>query len=74
MAKGAHIYGTVKVGEKGQVVIPSDARRDFNIRPGELLLVITGRNRRGLTMIKADAIKDFAARILKSLDETDEEK
>ncbi len=73
MAKGAHIYGTVKVGEKGQIVIPSEARKDFNIKPGDLLLVITGRNRCGLTMIKADAIKDFAARILKSLDETDRE-
>jgi AbrB family looped-hinge helix DNA binding protein len=74
MAEGAHIYGTVKVGEKGQIVIPSKARKDFNIKPGDLMLVITGRNRRGLTMVKADAIKDFATRILKSLNETDEEK
>jgi AbrB family looped-hinge helix DNA binding protein len=68
--EAVHIYGTVKVGEKGQVVIPSDARKDFKIKPGDLLLVITGRNRRGLTMVKADAMKDFATRILQSFDQT----
>ena len=40
------IYGTVKVGDRGQVVIPSDARKELDIKPGELLLVMTGRNRR----------------------------
>ena len=31
MKKGQHIFGTVKVGEKGQIVIPKEARRIFGI-------------------------------------------
>ena len=68
------IYGTVKVGDRGQVVIPSKARKDFNIKPGNLLLVIAGRNRRGLAMVKADAMREFAARIMRGLEEINEEK
>jgi AbrB family looped-hinge helix DNA binding protein len=71
--KDMSIYGTVKVGDRGQVVIPAKARRDFNIKPGDLLLVVAGRNRRGIAMVKADAMKEFASRILKGLQETPDE-
>jgi AbrB family looped-hinge helix DNA binding protein len=69
-----HIYGTVKVGDRGQVVIPSKARKDFNIKPGDLLLVIAGRNRRGIAMVKADAMREFATRIMRGLEEVTGEK
>ena len=69
-AEGMTIYGTVKVGDRGQVVIPSKARKDFNIKPGDLLLVVAGRNRRGIAMVKADAMREFASRVLKGLDQT----
>jgi AbrB family looped-hinge helix DNA binding protein len=72
--EGLSIYRTVKVGDRGQVVIPSEARRDFDIKPGDLLLVVAGRDRRGLTMVKADVMREFAARVLKGLDENSEEK
>jgi AbrB family looped-hinge helix DNA binding protein len=71
--EGMSIYGTVKVGDRGQVVIPSKARKDFDIKPGELLLVLAGRNRRGITMVKTDAIKEFASRVLKGLEKTADE-
>ena len=29
--KGKHLFGTVKVGEKGQIVIPKEAREIFGI-------------------------------------------
>ena len=70
----SYIYGTVKVGERGQVVIPSKARKDFKIKPGDLLLVIAGKNRRGIAMVKADMMREFAARILRGLEEVTEEK
>jgi AbrB family looped-hinge helix DNA binding protein len=72
--EGLSIYGTAKVGDRGQVVIPSKARRDFDIKPGDLLLVVAGRNRRGIAMVKADVMREFAARVLKGLEETAEEK
>jgi AbrB family looped-hinge helix DNA binding protein len=71
--EGMSIYGTVKVGDRGQVVIPVKARRDFNIKPGDLLLVVAGKKRRGIAMVKADAMREFASRVLKGLEQTADE-
>ena len=35
MPRGRHVFGTVKVGERGQIVIPKEARELFGIRPGD---------------------------------------
>jgi AbrB family looped-hinge helix DNA binding protein len=72
-AEGMTIYGTVKVGDRGQVVIPSKARKDFDIKPGDLLLVLAGRNRRGIVMVKTDAMREFASRVLRGLEQTADE-
>ncbi|HLC00518.1 MAG TPA: AbrB/MazE/SpoVT family DNA-binding domain-containing protein [Candidatus Bathyarchaeia archaeon] len=72
--KRGHVYGTVKVGDRGQVVIPSLARKDLDIKPGDVLLVMTGKYRRGLSMVKADAVREFANKLLTGLEETDEDK
>jgi len=37
--EGKKFYGSVTVGERGQVVIPAEARKDFGIQPGDKLLV-----------------------------------
>jgi AbrB family looped-hinge helix DNA binding protein len=71
--EGMQLYGTVKVGDRGQIVIPAKARKDFNIKPADLLLVVAGKNRRGITLVKADAMKEFASRILKGLEQTPDE-
>jgi AbrB family looped-hinge helix DNA binding protein len=71
--KDMSIYGTVKVGDRGQVVIPSKARKDFDIKPGDLLLVVAGKNRRGIVMVKADAMREFASRVLAGLEQTGDE-
>ena len=68
-----HLYGTVKVGDRGQIVIPAKARKDLNINPADLLLVVAGKNRRGITLVKADAMKEFASRILKGLEQNADE-
>lgn len=36
--KGKRFYGSVTVSERGQIVIPADARKDFNIKTGDKLL------------------------------------
>ncbi|MGD0494656.1 MAG: AbrB/MazE/SpoVT family DNA-binding domain-containing protein [Candidatus Bathyarchaeia archaeon] len=71
--EGMSVYGTVKVGDRGQVVIPVKARKDFNIKPGDLLLVVAGKKRRGIAMVKADAMREFASRVLKGLEQTADE-
>lgn len=51
--KGKHIFGLVKVGEKGQVVIPAKARTIFRIKPGDNLIVI-GDESQGIALIKEE--------------------
>lgn len=54
---GKHtFYGSTTVGERGQVVIPIKARRDFKIKSGEELLV-TGAHGRFLMMMKISEMK-----------------
>jgi len=67
----SHLYGTVKVGDKGQVVIPAEARKELDIKPGDLLFVMAGRNRRGIAMVKADAMRDLAEKIMQGLEVAD---
>ena len=44
-----HIFGTDKVGEKGQIVIPKQARDIFGIKPGDTLLLL-GDEARGIAI------------------------
>ena len=55
--KGKYLFGICKVGEKGQIVIPKDARKVFDIKPGDSLVML-GDEKRGLALIKADVITD----------------
>ena len=49
--KGKHIFGLVKVGDKGQIVIPAKARKIFDIQPGDNLIVL-GDEGQGIAIIK----------------------
>ncbi len=44
---GKYIFGTVKVGERGQIVIPKEARKRFNINSGDNLIVLGDEKRGG---------------------------
>ena len=63
LPKGKHIFGTVKVGERGQIVIPKEARELFNIKPGDTLLVL-GDEEQVIAISKADVMKELALKIL----------
>lgn len=68
LPKGKHIFGTVKVGERGQIVIPKEARDLFDIKPGDILLVL-GDEEQGIAITKADVMQEVAVKILKGLGE-----
>ncbi len=53
--KDKRFYGTVTVSERGQIVIPADARREFDIEVGDKLLVL-GDLKQGLALIKASVL------------------
>ena len=57
--KGRFVFGTVTVGEKGQIVIPVKARRTFHIRPGDTLMVLGDINQ-GLALVNADFFLEIA--------------
>lgn len=49
---------TVKVGEKGQIVIPKAARDLFGIKPGDTLLLLADIDQ-GIAIVKGDLFKQF---------------
>ena len=71
MAGGKHIlgkqsaqrvFGTAKVGERGQIVIPKEVRELFNIRPGDTLLIL-GEENKGLRISRPELLSDLADQI-----------
>lgn len=56
--KGKHLFGVVTVGDKGQIVIPKQARKIFRILPGDRLVVL-GDESQGIAMLKADDMLGF---------------
>ncbi len=53
------IFGICKVGEKGQIVIPKDARDMFNISAGDSLIIM-GDSTRGIAIVKAEVFENLA--------------
>ena len=55
--------GVCKVGEKGQIVIPKEARNMFDIKPGDSVIVLCDKER-GIALLKADVIESLADKVL----------
>ncbi|MBR7188925.1 MAG: helix-turn-helix domain-containing protein [Clostridia bacterium] len=51
--RGKHMFGLVTVGDKGQIVIPVQARRMFDLQPGTQLMVL-GDESQGLALVNAN--------------------
>jgi AbrB family looped-hinge helix DNA binding protein len=49
---------TIKVGEKGQIVIPKGARDLFGIKPGDTLLLLADKDR-GIAILHYDGYQDL---------------
>ena len=56
--KGRYFFGAVSVGERGQIVIPKEAREVFNINSGDKLLVL-GDEERGIAIIHQRDLINF---------------
>lgn len=54
--------GIAKVGEKGQIVIPKEARFMFDIKPGDSVVVLCDKNK-GIALLKADEIEELADKV-----------
>lgn len=69
-----NVYGTVKVGERGQVVIPAEARKELGIKAGDLMLVIGTPMKDGVALIRAEAVQEMISKISMGLTVTDVDK
>jgi len=67
LGKGIHrrVFGTAKVGERGQIVIPKEARELFRIKPGDTLLIL-GEEDKGLIVSRPELLRDLADQIFSS--------
>ncbi len=68
--KGKYAW-TAKVGEKGQIVIPKEAREIFQIAPGDTILLL-GDERRGIAIVNNAQMIRFAEAVLNAQTETEE--
>jgi len=65
--KGKYAW-IVKIGEKGQFVIPKEARDLFDLQPGNEILVLGDENR-GLAILPKEMQKEYIARIFSEIEE-----
>ena len=79
MAGGKHIlgkskqqcvFGTAKVGDRGQIVIPKEAREFFGIEPGDTLLIL-GKHETGLIVTKPETLNNLATQIFQTVENED---
>lgn len=79
MAGGKHIlgksharrvFGTARVGDRGQIVIPKEAREMFGIQPGDTLLIL-GETEAGLIISRPEALNDLADKLLNNISKED---
>ena len=77
MAGGKHLLGkgksrrvvcTAKVGDRGQIVIPKEAREFYQIQPGDTLLLL-GDDESGLVITRPEILHDLADKILNHIKE-----
>jgi AbrB family looped-hinge helix DNA binding protein len=57
---------TIKVGEKGQFVIPKEARDMFGIKPGDTLLVMADKDR-GIAIPQKEMMQEYISSIFNSM-------
>ena len=64
------VFGTARVGDRGQIVIPKEAREFFGIEPGDTLLIL-GKNETGLIVTKPETLNNLANQIFQSVETED---
>ena len=70
--RGKHLFGTVRVGERGQMVLPKQAREVFGIKPGDRLVVLGDENPEhpGIALMKEEFFLGIARLFQTALDTT----
>ena len=64
------VFGTAKVGDRGQIVIPKEARELFGIQPGDTLLIL-GDAETGLIVSRPEVLNNLADQLLNQMKNED---
>ena len=62
-----HFYGSTTIGEKGQVVVPAEARKQMGLKTGDKLLVF-GMGRKMIAFAKAEQLEKMAEHLSAKLE------
>ncbi len=68
--KPQRVFGTAKVGDRGQIVIPKEAREFYGIEPGDTLLLL-GDEETGLIVTRPEVLNNLANQIFDSVEKED---
>ena len=63
--EGKYLLGVVKVGDKGQIVIPRDARKIYDIKPGDTLMMLG--DQKGLALLKTEVFQSIIDQAMEGL-------
>ena len=63
--EGKYIFGVVKVGDKGQIVIPKEARKVYDVKPGDALLMLG--DQKGMALIKTEIFQSAVDQVMEGL-------
>ena len=63
--EGKYLFGVVKVGDKGQIVIPRDVRRIYDIKPGDTLMLLG--DQKGIAMLKTEIFQGLVDQAMEGL-------
>ena len=62
---GKYMFGVVKISEKGQIVIPKEARKLYNLQAGDSLMLLGDKN--GMALVKTDIFHDLVGKMMEGL-------
>jgi AbrB family looped-hinge helix DNA binding protein len=65
--KAPKFYGAVVVGERGQIVIPAEARRELEITQGEKLIIMGSFHGDGLMIIKTESVAQMLSKFTEQM-------
>lgn len=61
-------FGSATVGERGQIVIPAEARSKLDIKPGDKLMIFSNMHgKKSLSVMKAEQVTEYVSRAMKKL-------
>ena len=67
-----HYMSSVRVGPKGQIVIPKEAREMFGIEPGDMLVLLADK-KRGIALQTPEKLNLFMRQLFEGLPEQEED-